>query len=425
MPYLVVSMSRKFLLPGLLFILWSFPAFSQTGIEVVEAPRRLLLYFEQAGKSDFTASEMLMLYESLLLKLSRASEEVLIIEASEAGVPPSEEERSERAREWGVDSWLLARISGNMKAMTVAVISYDLISGEELFGFELVKEQGARLVDLERRFWDEVVEAVREKYQKVSHRIAMEGAGSAVVIFRAAPGTQIVGLVEEPLQIGPEREARVELPLHATYSWTAFCQGYYPVEQHIYLERGGTIINMEQRPGSRYALNFYLNNFTFPGFDFSYYFIPNFFFARVGLTSFLLGINLNNDSDSAGDAPILVSRSLLHLNLAAGLYLNEAHCFFRYYVAAGLFARIILARGYGIGVEPIAPFGIQPAFGVELSHQMRKRFYVEYSPLFYITGYPEWMRASFPSGRVPFNYIFLGKVVVDFFNFRIGLRLQL
>lgn len=412
---------RRLLLTQLLFSLTIavFPT------DLVEEPRRLLLYFEQEADAEFAPVELLLLYESLLLKLNNACEDVVILESRKIQVPPSEKKKSDIARQWGADSWIWVVVSGSMSSMKIRIKSFDMVSKKMVFDFILDKDEGADAIDLKRRFWDEVASAVGENYEKFEQRIARGSVKSGEIVIRAEPGTRIIGLPGRELLVGPEKEVKAQVPLPAAYSFTALCKGYYPEKEQFYMDEDRKYFDLDQKPGSRYALNFYLNNFNFPGFDLSYYFIPNYFFAKLGFTSFFIGLMLRGDDDSETDNPMLVSLSLTHLNLQAGLYLNREDSYFRYYLALGLFTRIILAKGYGLGIEPIAPFGIQPSFGMEFSRSMKKRLYLEYAPLFYLTRYPEMMRASFQTDHVPFNYIFLRKLVIDFFNFRIGLRLQI
>ncbi len=215
------------------------------------------------------------------------------------------------------------------------------------------------------------------------------------------------------------------MALPGTYSFEALKRGYYPYKEIFYLESESRVIEIDQQPGSRYALNFYLNNFSFPGFELSYYFIPNFFFARVGFNTFLLGIRVPDQDDSTDDDSWLQSHSLSHINITVGRYLGREDRYYRWLISGGLFTRLIMAKGYGIGFEPIAPFGVQAIIGLEFSHSEKKRLFLEYVPLLYLTKYPELMQASFPPDYEPWNYIFGKSYVIDFFNFRFGLRFQL
>lgn len=420
---------KKLSLPVLLLIPFLTPAlFSEEGESAPGEPRRLVLYFEQEEGLKFQELELLLLYESLLAKLSGASRGVVIIEAQSGVVPGTVEERSRLAREQGADSWLSATVSGSMKSLRVSVSSFDLLKGRMVFESRLQSESPVGLIDLAKRFWDSTAQALLENYslvEVVAPPEVKETIDSIEILILAQPGTLVAGLSEKPLEVGQDGELIVELAVPGTYSFEALKEGYYPYKEKFYLENESKVIEIVQQPGARYALNFYLNNFSFPGFELSYYFTPNFFFARAGFNTFLLGICLTDQHDSTDDNSWLQSHSLSHLNIAFGSYLGREDRYYRWLVAGGLFTRLIMAKGYGIGLEPIAPFGIQAIIGLEFSHSEKRRLFLEYVPLLYLTKYPELMRASFPPDYEPWNYIFGKSYVVDFFNFRFGLRLQL
>lgn len=416
------------LLVVFLFSLLTPALFSEDGESATGEPRRLVLYFEQEEGLKFQELELLLLYESLLAKLSGASQEVVIIEAQNHRVPGTIEEKSNLAREQGADSWLSATVSGSMESLRVSISSFDLLKERMVFESRLQSESPVGLSDLARRFWDPTAQALRENYslvEPIATPAKKKIAGSAEIVILAQPGTLVTGLSEKPLEVGQEGELSIELAVPGTYSFEALKEGYYPYKEKFYLESESRVIEIDQQPGSRYALNFYLNNFSFPGFEFSYYFIPNFFFARAGFNTFLLGIRLTDQHDSNDDDSWLQSHSLSHFNITVGRYLGREDQYYRWLVSGGFFARLIMEKGYGIGLEPIAPFGVQAIIGLEFSSSAKRRLFLEYVPLLYLTKYPELMRASFPPDYTPWNYIFGKHSVLDFFNFRFGLRFQL
>ncbi len=412
-----------------LFYLLTPALFSEEGESPLPVePRRLLLYFQQEEGTEFLEIELLLIYESLLAKLSEVSSGIAITEAQIGGMAGTIEEKSQLAREQGADSWLSAMVSGSMESLRVYVSSFDLLKERLVFEIRLQSESPVGLADLARRFWDSTTQALREKYSLVeaaAHPEIKKIIESAEIVILAQPGTMVTGLSEKQLEVGQGGVLRIELAVPGTYSFEALKRGYYPYKDKFYLESEGKVIEIVQQHGSRYALNFYLNNFSFPGFELSYYFIPNFLFARVGFNTFLLGIRLTDENDYTDDDSWLQSHSLSHFNIAAGCYLGREDRYYRWLVSGGLFARLIMAKGYGIGFEPIAPFGVQAIIGLEFSHSEKRRLFLEYVPLLYLTGYPELMRASFPPDYEPWNYIFGNSYVVDFFNFRFGLRFQL
>jgi len=421
-------MRNRCLLVALLFFLLTPALFSEEGESAPGEPRRLVLYFEQEEGAEFQDIELLLLYESLLAKLSGASDRVVITEAQSEGVPETKKERSQRALELGGDSWLSARVSGSMENLRVSVSSFDLLKEKMVFESRLQSESPVGLIDLARRLWDSTAQALRENYllvEAVAPPEIKKIIDSAEIVILAQPGTMVIGLSEKHLEVGQEGELSIELAVPGTYSFEAMKRGYYPYKEKFYIESESKVIEIEQQPGSRYALNFYLNNFSFPGFELSYYFVPNFLFARAGFNTFLLGIRLTGQHDSNDDDSWLQSHSLSHFNITVGRYLGREDRYYRWLVSGGFFTRLIMAKGYGIGFEPIAPFGVQAIIGLEFSSSVKRRLFLEYVPLLYLTKYPELMRASFPPDYEPWNYIFGKRYVLDFFNFRFGLKFQL
>ena len=72
----------------IIFLLISFYSFSQ------ESSLRLLLLFEENTRSNFTDNEFLMIYETLLVKMSNEIDGIEIIESSEDTVPQTDRERN-------------------------------------------------------------------------------------------------------------------------------------------------------------------------------------------------------------------------------------------------------------------------------------------------------------------------------------------
>jgi len=415
---------------GLILILF---ALSLSAQEAQPAPRRVMLFFEQYVHPDFNDQVSLLFYETLRLKLGTASETVVVVEFKEATVPDNEEDRSEAARAQRADSWVSVRLSGGKDALTLETAGFDLIASALVFEYTLEKplERGSR--DLERRFWNEIADSVREHFWQGGKRIAQAAVRGEVTVV-AAPKTKVYGLTRKPVKVGEEGRIGVEILVPTTVELKAYRRGFWPAKQQFFVESPDQVITLDQERGARMALDFYLKNFQFPGFSFSYYIIPNYLYARVGLMSYLLGLNLNDDQRWGG---LIISRPLNHLHLSLGLYLGRADRNFRWYTSLGLFTRIITALQYGIAFEPIAPIGVQPLIGLEYSRNMRRRWYLEYAPLWYFTDNPLMMLASFPPGYEPTGYLFpgyapitIGKLsinygVIEMLNFQIGLRIQL
>jgi hypothetical protein len=211
---------------------------------------------------------------------------------------------------------------------------------------------------------------------------------------------------------------RVQLPL--TLSIRARHRGFYPLEDKSYVTQELTTLELEQKKGTRFAFDFYLNNVIFPGFEFSWFPMPNFLFVRGGFTTYLAGLLFSRDSYRS----LFVSETLNLLDLGAAAYLNEADRNLRAYAGLGGFLRLVTAKGF-FGLEPIAPGGLQAILGIEYSRRLKQRFYLEFDPLLYFTSDAQLLIASLPSEQSRTGYAFFDKAALYFLNLRLGFRWQL
>jgi hypothetical protein len=136
---------------------------------------------------------------------------------------------------------------------------------------------------------------------------------------------------------------------------------------------------------------------NYPGFDASFYPVPDFYWLKLGFNTFLVGLVLAERREQS----MLVSYSLSNINLSTGVYLNASDRLFRFYVGLGLFLRVITAREWAIALEPIAPWGFYPILGSEISRRQRLRFFVEYTPLVYWPIHPDLFPLSLPMDSSP------------------------
>jgi len=401
--------------------------------ENVQVPRRMLLLFEALRGSNFSNNEQFLLYESLLVMLETRAIEVAIFESpNPKNIPDTAEERSQQADQIGADAWLWVGIEGNRDSSNLLIESYDLLAEQTIIDTKIEKKE---LKSLERRFWSEVINAVREGYEARPQRIVESDVTetNSKVILTAAAGTEVIGLTDFPVVVQDSGEVSVGLNQSATYTLRATKQGYYPLTQTFALTTPELELVLEQRRASRFAVEFYLNNLTYPGLEASFYFIPNLFFGRLGINTFLVGLPFRNLEEGGR-----TSFGLSHFNIGMGIYLNAPDSLFRFYVAAGMFLRFIHLEGESLRLDPISSAGIFPAVGVEVSTDPTFRFFVEYRPLVYFTSEPELMAASYAKSKTeegtggtddvdlapPFIFPDIGGVI-DPTNFNVGLRIQL
>ena len=403
-----------------LFLLISICLFAEVTGETEET-RRLLLYYEVLPGSDLSEQEQALLYETLLINLAEASPRVAPKDFRESSIPPSDTEKTDAAEQMEADSWLHFVVAGSFAALTVKVRLLDMLTGQIALDrtVERAYRRGAR--DLQRENWEELTSPIAEYYSTALSKNINRG----MLYFEALPGTRIQGSAWKRLKVAKDGQISTDVPLPATLPYRATKPGYLPIEGQIYMDQTEKVVSLPQEQGARIGFDIYLNNFTYPGFDFIYFFVPDSVFGKVGVLTYLLGIVL--DDDERSDGSIFVSHTLSHYNLSLGFYLNASDRYVRPYFSAGAFWRIITASGYW-GLEPIAPFGFQPTFGFEYSRNPNRKVYFDYSPYLYWTGsrdHTDLMLMSFPPNREPSGYLPLEKLVIHLFNFRFGVRLIL
>jgi hypothetical protein len=387
-----------------------------------ERTRRLLLFFELEPEANFGQEEELLLYESLLVRLSSASRKVAVKEYPSRAPGASEAQCTTLARSLGADCWLRVGLAGNWLSVDLRASSYDLIAQATAFAFERRKPMRRGAVDLQRDFWDEVSAAVDEYYSQAAANRTVPGE----VVFQARPGTRIVGAGPAPLRTDSDGIARAAVQVPVTLAVRATRAGFFPVEGKYFLSREQTTVRLEQDRGARFALEAHLTNLIFPGLQFSYFLVPGLLFARTGFTTNVIGLLLTDSGDEAktGQFGLLVSRPLNQVDLGIGVYLNDEDRDLRAYAGLGAFLRLLTTLGY-VGLEPIAPWGLQAALGLEYSRNPRGRFYLELAPLLHFTSRPDMMCASFSPEYSLAGYAWLPWGVFEFLNVRLGFRWQI
>jgi hypothetical protein len=319
----------------------------------------------------------------------------------------------------GADAWLHVAARGDFESAGLQIRCLDLLNGIIAFDLDLQKELIRGTRELGMLFWIEVEEAVRDYFEKA---LSLENRIGDLT-FQALPGTRIEGVTSRRMKIAEGGTAATQVPLPSTMGFRATKPGYWPVEGQIYMDQPEKTIVLEQLPGDRVALDFYMNNFNFPGIDFTYFLVPEFLYAKAGILTYLAGFVLRGD----GERNVFVSYSLNHYNIALGVYLNAPDRYIRPYFSAGAFWRIITARGYW-GFEPIAPFGLQPVLGFEYARQRRYKVFFEYAPMIHWTGNSDdtlLFLLSIPADDEFSGYWPLPWSVINLVNFKLGLRVRL
>jgi hypothetical protein len=192
------------------------------------------------------------------------------------------------------------------------------------------------------------------------------------------------------------------------------------------------LISLEQKLAARMAFDVFLNNMSYPGFNFMYFLVPDTIFARVGILTYLIGFVLDEQDGEA--VSMFTSHTLNTFGFSFGFFVNDPDRTFRPYFSLGGAWRIITAKGYW-GLEPAAPFATQPVLGFEYSRNRKYKVYAEYAPNFYFAPERYLFALSLPSehggGKLPFRFFPKSgdpgdwAVIWEIFVFNVGIRIRI
>ena len=383
-----------------------------------KAPRRMLFSMEKGTFSGYSDDEMVVLKRSFLTALADAEGAPVPIDYGSRGFPGSQNDRNKAARDAGADCWLVLKIGGFRGSPSISVLSYDLLYNIKSLDFSVSHPEAFSMLDIFRERWDDVVRPIVKKYPPlVSHAYSRGPPAPVTLTIHGAPGTEITGLPSGRLVIGSDGSASVDLPSPAPYSFRAAAAGYVPSTTRMYLD-GQTEITLDQARSPWLRLDAAFLDGFFPGAsaNFSIPSLP--LFARVGFTTFRVGIAVNNKDQVLASIPL--SQVTFHL----GFYVSPEDRSTRLYVGAGALLRISLPPGsQTFTVDKLLPWGVQAIAGVEFPVSGKLRAFVEYSPSFYFTPDPDLFKVSFGKDSGTFPYITVPPTgAIDLFEARLGFR---
>jgi len=384
-----------------------------------------MVFYEVLPDAQLSQREAVLLYESLLVDLSDASERIAVKEYGDRQLPASDEAKNEAAEQSAADSWLHIGISGNPDLLRLEVRVLDMLSGRTIIQKSMEKEMLRGIRDLQLGFWEELCTDLADYFTSA---ISMD-MNRGTLVFEGLPGTRIRGSAWKRVRIDSQGRVSIPVPLPATLPYRATRAGFLPAEGHVYMDQTRKVVLLEQEQAVRLAVDVFLNNMSYPGAALTYFLVPDAVFGRIGVLSYLIGFNLD-DSEEGSDS-ILVSQSLSNLSISFGLYFNAPDRYFRPYFALGAAWRFVTARGYW-GLEPVSPFAVQPLLGCEYARNQKVKVFAEYAPYFYWAHDKDLFALSLPLDTNP-RFLFFPprKDPVDWawvweiFVFNVGVRFRL
>jgi len=252
--------------------------------------------------------------------------------------------------------------------------------------------------DLAEFWWLPVVDAAEAALPLVS---------GTMVRIEALPGSIVSGLDTKPVKV-PETGV-VELPLRipGTYEWRAVADGMYPERGYLVAMEQGVSLVIPHRELRRFAVEMGLYMAQFPDLLLTWRFASDYLFVRAGLTQFLAGLYFVDSSFEEGSPPLYISMPLLQPGFGAGTYFLPSDSTVRPYIASSAFARLLVAKGFPVQLDPIAPLGLSALAGAEWRAMDRAGFFFELG----FTVYP------CPSGALMAASVFSGADTSGGFNY--------
>lgn len=230
---------------------------------------------------------------------------------------------------------------------------------------------------------------------------ALEGAIASAEIpssylrIVAEPGTRVSGIGED-LEIPESGSIDVPLVLPAYLVWSAEAEGARKESGKLLVEESGTSLVIPRRPPrqpSPWSLEASALGLSFPELSARYEIGPR-LFLRARFTQYLLGLSLQNSSESLPHPSIIASYSLIEPGIGIGYLISPRSPAFRFYASFDLFARIAFPEGKSIFFDPVAPLGTNLSLGVDWGRGPDARLFLETGVAIYPWAYPGLMLAS-------------------------------
>jgi hypothetical protein len=390
-----------------------------------QAPRRLIVAVEAKGGDTFTAAELLQLSRSLMAAIQKAGTQILLLDWGSDPFPSDKPEGIEEALKRTADCWLLVTIAGGRKNPALAIRSYDLLLKQNVIEGKLQLDGAFALPDPPDSTWQKLVGMVAGAYPPLdtdqplktaaADRPALWTKDLATLTLHAVPGTVVEGLDGEPRTVGEDGSIKESVRSPATYLLTATHPGQLPLETTFYLEEDREI-TLPQHGLARWSVDAGLFGMSFPQVEVSYFIVPGWLYARVGLMTYIAGLAFTEEE-------MFWNSMLSTLSVRVGTYaFTPQESWFRPYVGAGALLRIAHDSLF-VGIEPVAPVAFQLTLGFEVSPWPRSRFFLEWLPTEYPTAYPDLFAASMPHESNAM--VFLPYAVLDMGGFRVGWRWML
>ncbi len=237
--------------------------------------------------------------------------------------------------------------------------------------------------DLVTSFWTEVE-------QDLAPSIAV--LPRSYVVVSAPTGTRVEGFGSS-FEMPASGEVEIPLSIPALISWKARSKAYLDASGKIFIDEPGTRFALPLMKSPSWTAELSLYGFSFLEAR-SSLLLGKRLFARLTLTQFSAGINLQNYSGPPPEPSLLSSYGLAQFGGGFGAYFEDPDKPLRFYAAVDAFARLDMPAFQAFFLDPVSPIGLSPLLGVEWGRTANVKLYFEVGGIFYPWTDVELMLAS-------------------------------
>ncbi len=384
---------------------------SSEGI-IPEGARRVLLFFEVAEGAQYGESEVVLLRESLFASLAEYREELAVVQWTGARKPGDDGERTVLALDYGCDLWLSVTVSGSFESPAYQATAFDLVTRKYPLELTVEPDQRLRTRDLAGRFWSDIGTELVANLERPEF--------GTEITFVGVPMTRITGVGDRRIVLDQDGRAVSRLPNPNVYTYRATRLGYETVSGVLIVGDDAETVELHQVPAPRHVVDLGLSTLSYPSVSYGYHLLPDYLFAKVGLTTYVAGIYLLGETEERN---LLVSEPMTEFYLQLGAYFIASDKPIRGY-AGGLAGIRMVHSPFLVGLDPLAKYFAGTLLGMEFEPFESVLGFLEWTPVFLFSDAPALLASGFPAGYHPMGLMNWVQGILDPIRYRVGVRFK-
>jgi hypothetical protein len=354
-------------------------------------PVPVLLFFSwSGGQKDLEQLDVLRRSAAAAFASQRPDARILL----QADIPADLRLAS---KERDAVGWIEILVTDDGLQLEITASAHAVAALTPAFEIRYTELSGLTLPNL-GRIWLRAADRFQETWPDLVERATSDVRYTEVTVH-AVPGTRLSGLGGIDRVVPESGELRAEVISPLVYTLRTRARQHYPTETIVLVLEDDVEVSLRQPPRSAFSYDFGLANFSYPSLDVSRRIAGDYLYARLGLTTYLLGIVpfADNDRYRVDDEQekVFYAEDMTEFRAQFGSYLISPHAPARAYLSTGAVWRLIHTRGFW-GGDPVAPWGLVTTIGVETQPSARWRLFLEWRPTLYPTDYPELLMQVLP-----------------------------